>query len=222
MKTIILSLGGSLIVPEHIDVNFLNQFRKLIIGLKARVGIICGGGKIARYYINEANKVKKQSNLNNDMIGIMATRLNAELVRAVFSGHSYEKVVYDPTKKIKTQKKVIIGAGYLPGTSTDKDAVLLAKTLGAKTVINLTNVDYVYDKNPKKFKNAKPITEINWNDFLKITGRKWKAGLNVPFDPLAAIEAKKSKIKVIIANGKNLKNLKDILDGKKFKGTIIR
>lgn len=225
MKTIVLSLGGSLIVPEKIDINFLNKFKKLVLNYVKKgnkIAIMCGGGRTARYYINEANKLKRISNKNNDLIGLMATRLNGEFVRALFSEYAYEKVVYDPTKMIKTNKRIIVGAGYLPGCSTDKDAVLLAKTLKAKTVINLTNVDYVYDKNPKQYKNAKPIKEINWKDFLKIIGIKWKAGRNVPFDPLAAIEARKARIKVVIVNGHNLKNFKNVLDGKKkAKGTVI-
>ena len=223
---IVISLGGSLIIPEKINVNFLKKFRKLIleyIKKGNKVAIMCGGGRTARYYIKEANKVKKLSNHNNDLIGTLATRLNGELIRSIFSEYAYEKVIYDPTKKIKKQKKkIIVGAGYLPGWSTDKDAVLLAKNLKAKTVINLTNVDYVYDKNPKLYKNAKPIKQISWKDFLKIIGTKWKAGRNVPFDPLAAIEAKKSKIKVIIINGHNLENFKNLLDGKRFKGTVIK
>ncbi len=220
---LVISLGGSLIVPEKINVNFLKRFRGLILNYtkKDKVAIMCGGGRTARYYIKEANKVKRLSNHNNDLIGLMATRLNGELVKAIFSDYAYEKVVYDSTKKFKTNKKIIVGAGYIPGCSTDKDAVLMAKTLRAKTVINLTNVDYVYDKNPKKYKNAKPIKEISWKIFLKIIGTKWKAGRNVPFDPLAAIEAKKNKIKVIIINGHNLKNFKNLLDGKRFKGTVI-
>ena len=63
---------------------------------------------------------------------------------------------------------------------------------------------------------------MSWKDFLKIIGTKWKAGRNVPFDPLAAIEAKKSKLKVIIINGNNLKNFKNVLYGKKFNGTVIK
>lgn len=225
MKTIIISLGGSLIVPCNIDMKFLKKFRSIVLDYVKegnKVALMCGGGKTAREYIKEANKVKKLSNHNNDMIGIIATRLNAELVRAIFSEYAYEKVVYNPNKKINTRKRIIVGAGYLPGCSTDKDAVLIAKALKAKTVINLTNVDYVYDKNPKKYKNAKPIKEITWNNFLKITGTKWKAGLNLPFDPLAAVEAKKSGVRVIIANGNNLDNLKKIISGKKFKGSVIK
>ena len=124
-------------------------------------------------------------------------------------------------KKFKKKKKIVVAAGWLPGCSTDKDAVLLAKNLGARSLINLTNIDHVYDKDPRKFKNAKPIKEIRWKNFRRIIGNKWKSGLNLPFDPVASRLAQKLELKVAILKGTNLENLKKYLKGKKFKGTII-
>ena len=99
---------------------------------------------------------------------------------------------------------------------------MLAKTYGAKEVINLSNIDYVYDKDPNKFKNAKKIERINWKDFRKnIVGYKWVPGENVPFDPIASRLAEKSSLKVVIMNGKNLTEVKKALEGGEFKGTIV-
>jgi uridylate kinase len=98
---------------------------------------------------------------------------------------------------------------------------MLAKTYGAKTVINLSNINYLFNKDPKKFKDAKKIPTINWQGLFKIIGNKWLPGANLPFDPMAGKLAEKNQIKVIIANGKNLKNLKNILENKKFIGTEI-
>jgi len=224
MKKIVMSLGGSLIVPDKINADFLKKFRKLIVSLvkkKNQIGIVCGGGKICRNYISAANKTKKIKGIDADWIGIMASRFNAELVRAIFSDLAYEKVIYNPTERFETKKKVLIAAGWLPGCSTDKDAVLLAKNLGADSLINLTNIDYVYDKDPRKFKSAKPIREIRWKNFRRIIGNKWKSGLNLPFDPVASRLAQKLELKVIILRGSNLTNLKNCLEGKKFRGTVI-
>jgi len=118
------------------------------------------------------------------------------------------------------RKNIVIAAGWLPGWSTDYDAVLLAKNLGVREIINMSNVDYVYDKDPKKHKNSKKIQKISWDGYLRLISQKWKAGMNVPFDPVAAKEARKSKMRVNII-GNNLKNLENLLDGKKFKGTTI-
>jgi len=85
----------------------------------------------------------------------------------------------------------------------------------------LTNIDQVYDKDPRKYKTVKPLKDLTWNEYRKICGNKWVPGMNLPFDPIAAKYAQKNKIKVVILNGKKIKNLKNYLDGKSFKGTII-
>jgi uridylate kinase len=99
---------------------------------------------------------------------------------------------------------------------------MLAKNFGVKTLINLTDTDYVYDKDPGKYKDAKPLKHMNWKAYRKISGNNWDPGLNLPFDPVAAREAEKINLKVIVMNGKNIKNLSNFLSGKNFKGTVIQ
>ena len=222
MQTFIISLGGSLIVPEEIDLDFLKKFRGLILrhSKSKKFILMVGGGKTARKY-QAAAKEFSASNFDSDNIGIMATRLNAELVRAIFSKEAYKKVIYNPTEKIAFKEKILVAAGWEPGCSTDFDAVLIAKNFFAKNMINLSNIDYVYNKNPKEFSNAKPIEKISWKEYRKMFSGPWTPGFNSPFDPVAAKEAEKLKMRVIIANGKNLENLERILKGKKFVGTEI-
>lgn len=223
-ETIIFSLGGSVVVPEEIDVKFLSRFRDLIIEILPRykqVILVTGGGRICRVYQKAASQVTKVSNTDLDWIGIAATRYNAELVRAIFSGHAYSEVIEDPTKKVKTGKKLLIGCGWKPGCSSDKDAVLLAQTYNASQVVNLSNISYVYDKDPNKFHHAQPITKMNWKEFFGIIGDSYKPGMNTPFDPVAAKLARRLKLKVVIIKGTNLGNLRNLLDGKEFEGTEI-
>lgn len=220
-----MSLGGSLIAPDKIDVNFLKKFRKLILGYTKkgnRVIIITGGGDTCRNYQKATSRVYGQATDEDlDWVGIASTILNAELVRSIFGNLSYAKVLGNPSKKVKTNKKVIIGAGYAPGSSSDKDAVILAKTYGADTVINLSNITYVYDKDPSKFKNAKPQKEMTWKAFQKLVGTKWVPGAHVPFDPAATKLAAKLKMKLIVMKGSDLPNLQKFLAGKKFQGTVV-
>ncbi|MEK6876285.1 MAG: UMP kinase, partial [Nanoarchaeota archaeon] len=117
-------------------------------------------------------------------------------------------------------RNILIAGGWKPGWSTDYDAVLLAKNIGVKAIINMSNIDYLYNKDPKKYNNAKKIRNISWKRYRKISGNKWKAGLNAPFDPVAAKEAEKSGLRVFII-GKDLGNLENLLQGRKFKGTLI-
>ena len=222
-ETIIISLGGSLVVPDDIDLGFLKNFKHTLqkyLGNK-RFFIIVGGGKIARVYQKALLEFGGQ-NKDRDWIGINITRLNADIIKQMFVSNVYPKTIVDPNIKVKTNKDIIVGAGWKPGWSTDYDAVLIAKNHNVKTIINLTNVDYVYDKNPSQFPDAKPLKEIDWKSFERIVGDKWNPGLSMPFDPRASKLAAKLKLKVIMINGKNLERLEDFLNNKPFIGTTIQ
>lgn len=227
---IVISLGGSLIVPRHIDWLFLKKFRQLIIGeIKKgkRFIIVTGGGYACREYQQAANKVVKLTKEDSDWLGIHTTRLNSQLIRTIFRAYAHPRINKNPNTKadlkkhFKKNEKIMVAAGWRPGWSTDYVAAIHAKRFGAKTLINLSNIDYVYDKDPKKHKDAKIIKKINWKDFRKIVGNRWDPGLNMPFDPIASKLAEEIDLEVIITNGKNLNNLKKIFMGKKFKGTVI-
>ena len=116
----------------------------------------------------------------------------------------------------------MIGAGWKPGWSTDYCAVTLAKDYGIQTMINVTNIDWVYDKDPKQHPDAQILKSLQWDDLLKIVGTEWVPGANVPFDPVASALAKELKLKVIIANGTNFDNLENILQNREFIGTVIQ
>lgn len=207
-RKIVISLGGSLVCPKDLDLNFLKKFKKFIlkqVKKKRSFLIVVGGGSLARKY-QKVGRIFKVSNENLDKIGIGATLLNSTLLNAIFE---------------KLKGKVFFVGGEKPGQSTDLVAVKWAKKLKSKIVLNLTDIDFVYDKDPKKFKKAKPQRKISFDQFLKIVGEKWLPGGNFPFDPIATKMAKKFKIKVVILNGRNFKNLENFLEGKKFLGTEI-
>ena len=123
-ETIIISLGGSLVAPNDIDIGFLKNFKhslKKYIGSR-RFFILVGGGKICRNYQKALLEFGAKS-ADRDWIGINVSKLNAEVVKQLFSGYFYEKIITDPNKKVKTNKNIIVGAGWKPGWSTDYDAV---------------------------------------------------------------------------------------------------
>ncbi len=224
-QIVVISLGGSLIVQENIDVYFLKEFRKVILKYlqkDMKFIIICGGGRTARNYQNAAKEIANLNGEDLDWIGIHATRINAHLIRTIFRDYAHPKIIKNPTEKIKFNEKILVASGWKPGFSTDYDAVLLAKNFNAKKLVNLSNIDYIYDKDPKKFHNAKIIKAISWKDFRKIVGNEWDPGLNAPFDPIASKEAQKSKMEVAIMNGNNLENFEKYLNGKDFVGSIIK
>ena len=208
METIIISLGGSLIVPDNIDVDFLKDFKSLILSQveKGRKFIIItGGGKTCRKYQEVAKKISNPTDFELDMIGIKALNLNAELVSVLFR---------------KCEEIEIYGAEK-PGNSTDFVATQKAKNTGAKKIINLSNTDYVYDSDPKINPNAKKIEKVSWTEYRKLIPSEWNPGLNSPFDPIASKMAQENGIEVVIMNGKPIDNLANYLNGEKFLGTVI-
>lgn len=229
--TKVLSVGGSIVVPKEVDVDFLTKFvyvakEWLNANDERKLILVVGGGSTARlyqdaYFSVAKNCDEKKDESRADWIGIMATRLNAELVKSCFGKLCKNDVVYNPTDDINFSGKVLVAAGWKPGFSTDNDAVLLAEKYGAKTVVNLSNIEKVYTDDPRKNPDAKPIDKISWADFRKMVGDEWSPGKNCPFDPIASKKADECKMSVICASGKNLENLKKILNDEEFVGTKI-
>ncbi|MDR2344057.1 MAG: UMP kinase [Spirochaetaceae bacterium] len=232
--TRVISLGGSILAPDKVDCVFLQKFVRLIQDFVMENGavrfiIVAGGGGPARSWQAAYRQLcgalgAAPNDAQADWIGIMATRLNAQLVKALFGPYCKDDVVVDPgagtTESIFTGQ-VLLAAGWKPGFSSDNDAVLLAKRFGADTVINLSNIEKVYTADPKTKPEAEPIDSISWKDFRALTGDVWTPGKNVPFDPVASRNAEDSGISVICASGGDLDNLRQILCGGGYIGTLI-
>ena len=124
--------------------------------------------------------------------------------------------------QVGINKNIMVASGWKPGLSTDYVASMIAQEYDVKTIINLSNIDYVYDKDPNKHSDAKIMPKMTWVEFRKLVGNKWSPGLNAPFDPVAAKKSEELGLEVIIMNGKNIENLENYFAGKKFKGTVIK
>src|SRR3989344_7990350 len=227
-EKIIISLGGSLIVPGSIDTEFLSNLNKFIREKLAENNsrqffFVAGGGATAREYRDAGQAVIGHELTRDDLdwIGIHATRLNSQLIRTIFRdiAHPYIIKKYEIIRKVT--EPVVIAAGWKPGWSTDYCAVLLCEDYGARTVINLSNITQVHDKDPKKFDDARPIEKISWTEFRKIVGDAWTPGLNAPFDPIAAKKGEELGIKTVVLDGEDLGNLTKCLNGEEFVGTTI-
>ena len=243
MVTKVLSVGGSIIAPAEPDAAFLSEFCGMITdwllsNSETRLILVAGGGGPARLYQNAYRTVAQgfteaqrkaagyetDEDTNNacDWLGIMATRLNAQLLKTAFGPLCRQDVVIDPTKVSDFTGRMLVAAGWKPGFSTDKDAVLLAERFGADTVVNLSNIEKVYTDDPRKNPDAKPLDTISWADFRKMVGDEWVPGKNCPFDPVASKKAEQLNLTVICAGGRNIPNIRAILDGREYIGTTIR
>jgi len=223
----VISLGGSIVAPKEVDTGFIRSFAE---GIRRYCGeekdrrliFVIGGGGPARAYQQAYREIVDDPDSNDqDWIGIAATRINAALIRAVFSDLCHQEVVIDPTEVHQFVGTIMVAAGWKPGFSTDYDAVILAERFGAEVVINLSNIAKVYTADPKTDPQATPIDSISWADFRKLVGDEWVPGKNSPFDPVASKRAAELGLKVICADGKDLKNLDAILREESFVGTVI-
>lgn len=228
-ERIVISVGGSLIVPHTgINTEFLKHLNTFIRKqLEENQGrqffLVSGGGATTRQYQSAAREVvgHKLSPDDLDWLGIHATRLNAHLLRTIFRdlAHPYIVKKYEIIRKVT--EPVVIASGWKPGWSTDYCATLLCEDYDISTVINLSNIDQVYDKDPKQFPDAKPLEKMQWSDFQPLVGEEWVPGMNAPFDPIASKKAKELGIKVVVLNGNNFDNLEKYFKGEEFLGTVI-
>lgn len=222
-----MSVGGSLIVPDRIDTNFLINLKNFIeTEIKAtdrRFIIIAGGGKTARRYQEAAGSVSTLDNEDLDWLGIHATRLNGHLLRTILKGTAYRVMLTNPDEilDVPNDSRVIVASGYRPGASTDLRAIQIAERVGSSKVINLSNIDYVYTDNPNTNPEAVKIEDITWTEFRKLIPESWDPGLSSPFDPVAAREAEAKNIEVASINGEHLEELHRYLNTEKFTGTRI-
>jgi len=176
-EKIVISVGGSLIVPDGgIDFKFLQELdafvrEQLTEDKNRQFFLIVGGGEIARHYRDAGRTVvgHKLSNDDMDWLAIHATRLNAHLIRTIFRDIAHPAIIDDYSFIRKACEPVVVGAGWKPGWSTDYDAVLICEDYGPRTIINLSNIAKICDKDPNKFKDAKPIDSISWKDFRRFS-----------------------------------------------------
>ena len=222
---IILSLGGSLIIPDKVNTTYLKEFKKIILKNKKKYKFIisCGGGSIARKYISALQEIRINEK-SQSFAGIGSTKMNARFMNYFFNFNPEIEIphtIESLKKRIKKQDIVFCGSlGYHPNQTSDSTTAELARVFKT-SFINLTNVPGLYDKDPKKYKNAKFIPKITWKEFLKLANKsKFTPGQHFVLDQNAAKIIMENKIPTYII-GKNLQQLDNLLKNKKFKGTTI-
>ncbi|MFG1519534.1 MAG: UMP kinase [Thermoplasmataceae archaeon] len=224
MKTAVISLGGSIISGDPLDFELILSLSKKLQSMDDfdHLGIVVGGGKLARSYIEKLREFGINENIL-DEIGINATRMNALSIASFFenSNTKIPETVNEAAELMQIYKFVVMG-GTEPGHTTDTVAALLAERINCKILINGTSVDGVYDMDPKKNPGAKKIGNIGYADAIALSSRSSKgAGPNVFMDITSLHIAMRSKITVFVINGRILPEYESILKHHTTDGTII-
>jgi len=222
----VIDLGGSVVCPNgKLDVCYIREFSKLIkeLGKRDKIVIVVGGGKLARNYIKAAREfLALQSYL--DMIGIDATRLNAKIIIASLYGLAYPfpPASFEELAKALKLADVVVMGGLVPGQTTDAVSAEVAEFINADMLIIGTDVKGVYDKDPKKYEDAKMFDRIKASELLKIVAtHSFLAGESGVIDIVAAKLIERSKIKTYVIDIANLENFRNLIKGKNFVGTRI-
>ncbi|MFA6530548.1 MAG: UMP kinase [Candidatus Micrarchaeia archaeon] len=223
---VVLSLGGGTINPEGIpDVETIKKLAKIILDSPHNFGVVTGGGRIARVYAQAARELGANE-FEADEVAVITTRQNAKLMITALGDKCYPKVVgdFDEAAQASYEKKVVIMGGTIPGITTDTDSVLLAEKLHATRLVNISNVNAIYDSNPKTNPNAKRFAKMTHEELAALANVSdtRKAGTNFIFDLLACKLAMRSKLELHFVSGKNLDDLKKAIDGKPHNGTVVK
>ncbi len=225
MKKFVLDLGGSIVAPEKFQPGFLQKLCRVLnkhVQNGCQFFIVIGGGAICREYNQRALSVRSDIQREElDWLGIQATRLNATFLRTALGDIACQNIFLSPNELPETDKKIIIGGGWKPGNSTDYVATVLAKNQQVDSMVVLTNVSHVYDKDPNKFPEAKKFEKMNWQELKAIIGNEWLPGAKLPLDPLACALAEEIGLKVVVIHGRDLDNFERFLRGEDFIGTTI-
>ncbi|MEW6070017.1 MAG: UMP kinase [Candidatus Thermoplasmatota archaeon] len=218
-----ISVGGSLL--GELNLRYLKQLASILTKLssKHKLWVVVGGGEIARKYISGARALGLDESYL-DSIGIDITRANAKLLLGALP-QAYPEIPKDLDSALSAGKvaNIVVMGGIHPAQTTDAVTAMLAERAKAEKLIIMTDVDGIYTKDPKKHKNAELLMKLSYEKLLEVTSRiGLEAGAKNPIDPVCAKIIIRSKIPAFVINGKNLKNLENLIEGKAFVGTTIK
>ena len=231
MASIVAALGGSLLRPEienkHLWLDDLISIIRDRVAMGDRLGLVIGGGAPAREGIDLARPLINDD-YHLDKIGIAATRLNATIIREAISeaGISVSGIIpssVNEAVQLLEEKPVVVMGGTIPGHTTDAVAIRFAIAASAKKCIIATNVDRVYDEDPRLNPNTKAHDYLNHEELQKIVGppEHKKAGQSSVVDPIGVFEASKAKLELNILDGRISNRLREAMEGSEFDGTVI-
>ena len=226
MATLALSIGGSIILQEKNEIEYLNKLAKMLItqSKKNKLFIVVGGGHLARTYQGLAKELGANDSFLDD-IGIAATRMNARLLIAALKGNVYPKAARDFDEAFLAGKShsIVVMGGTHPGHTTDAVAAMLGEHVGADRFINATSVDGVYSEDPRQNPGAKKFKKLTTDELWELTKNAGHSpGQNVVIDSLAARIIQRSGMTTFVVDGSDLDAVKNAMAGKGTAGTVIK
>lgn len=235
-ETIVLAIRGSLIAPEAVDTEFLEGLRTVLerqVEAGRRFVCVCGGGEVARVYQRALASLGCTSTEAQDNVGIRTTKLNARLLIEalnmdgsyahlnVFNEGDYDSLAAEADAIDFDGYPILAASGWKPGRSIDHCAVTISKTNGIQRIVKLSDIDYIYNRDPDQYSIVKPLGHLDWQKLKALIPDRWEPGAHLPFDSRAIEEAEHTDLSLAVINGHYLDEVERCLDGKSFIGSLV-
>ena len=225
MDKVVISLGGSVLVPDERDAQYLSRLSWLLTEMSKefQICVVCGGGRIARYYISTGRELDfTKDELDN--LGIAVTRLNATMLLLAL-GDEVAPVMprsEEEAAKLIEDGGMIVMGGTTTGHTTDAVAARVAELVKAKRIVNATSVDAAYSADPKKFPDAERYASMTLRQLYDLVDKGvHEAGPSNVFDRLGVEIAMRAGIPIYIIDGRDLDEMENAIRGKDIKGTTV-
>jgi uridylate kinase len=222
---IVIKYGGSLLFDDgRIRTDRIDGVCDVVESLVEKghsVGLVIGGGWTARQYISALAPDYPEA--SKDLVAVQATRLNAMLFisRLGNTAYPYPPTSYEEMVGACAKGGIVVSGGLQPGQSTNAVATLMCEALGAKTLVNASNVTYVHDKDPNKHKDAKPFESLTYDELRSIISSCGSsAGQYEMFDMVAANNIARSGITLHFVDGSDPRSILEVLEGKSMGTTV--
>lgn len=224
-EMVVISLGGSVLVPGEDDAGYLKGLAKTLVRLSDtfKLFVVTGGGRLARYYIDVGRELGLGERTLDEM-GILVTRLNARLLIGALGGkaHPSPPREYQEALEAAETHDIVVMGGQRVSITTDGVAAELAEVVQALRLVNATSVDGVYSADPKVDPGAKRYERMSFDDLVRVSGKPTgMAGPSIVVDPHAARVMRRAKIPVSVVQGRDLEALEAAISGGEFRGTLI-
>jgi len=222
---VVVSIGGSVLAPD-LDPERVRAYADVVADLAAdgyRVGVVVGGGSVARDYIATARELGANE-MQLDELGISVTRLNARLLIAALGDLAAPSPpeTYEDAGAAFHRGDVPVMGGVAPAQTTDAVGAALAEYVDADLLVYATSVDGVYSADPNTDDGATRYDDLTPEGLVDVIADiEMAAGSNAPVDLLAAKVIQRAGLRAVVLDGTDPELVGRAIRGDDHEGTEI-
>lgn len=222
---VVVSIGGSVLAPS-LGSERVKEHATVVESLAAEgidLGIVVGGGGVAREYINAARD-HGANEIQLDQLGIDVTRLNARLLLTALGEKAAPSpaLTYEAAGEALRRGDIAVMGGVTPGQTTDAVSAALAEYVNADLLVYATSVNGVYSADPRTDEDATRFDEMKADELVDVIANiEMNAGSSAPVDLLAAKLIERSSMRAIVLDGTDPERIGTAIRTGKHDGTDI-